>query len=450
MSTKKALANNSHVDCFRAWGLAAGEHAFYAESLGQLYLFLTGAFLDHLGKDAIENALILNFHVGLNCEGEYDVTTPKGTEKKKFKISLTNPKQNGLVQRIASLHKKTGKYTLAVCSSAVLAEAFRHAKPEMKEFIARDYDKTISDDACLEVAIAKRLAELFTKLKSLKLRVFHTAGDLPLTALYLKFREPVIPRRPANGGKSRGGVSLNGGKRISELLATGLYEPRYATDVVQERSDVNLPVQILVAGEESADSGIRNQMKSLVEVYVKHINQHTTLPSSSDITLQPHTVNFFVVHYGEDSDLAKALQKQIETFARKKKLNCKCIVGVGPEMSSGGKSFHENFNELTHIVDYAIVLYPKDSITRHNVPYELGVFSQRFVTRDSSSKRNSSRATLVAEDKKVVRELSDWSGIPHIRRPDAGVKKGAKKCSVAAAAKKIFEDLKGKIPILRA
>src|SRR5690606_18366906 len=133
-----------------------------------------------------------------------------------------------------------------------------------------------------------------------------------------------------------------------------------------------------------------------------------------------------------------------------RKFSCLCIVGIGPEMSAGGKTLHENFNELSHIADYAIVLYPTKTITRHNVPYELGVFTQRFMTRDSTGKRISSRAVLVAaENKKVVKEFSDWSGVTHIKRPDAPTKKSGSTLTSDEVATGIFNNLKERIPLFR-
>lgn len=438
MSEKKSnRSGSSRIDRFTAWGLAAGEHAFYAESLGQLYLFLTGAFLDHIKKDNIENALILNFHVGLKCAGTYDVRTENGRTKKSFSISLTNPDDPGLIQRIAERQKSSGRFTLAVCSAAVVVESYSHAETEMRQFMSRDYDPDNALDLRqLEVAVMKRLANLALTKKNLKLRVFHTAADLPLTAVYLKFSKPIAPRLPSD--RARKGPD-RGGKKIVELLATGLYEPRYATDVAQERRDINLPVQILVAGSSSSDSRIREQIKSLVDVYCKHIKQLAVPPK--DPTAGPDTMHIFISHYSEDAGLAEALKNKIESFATSKDLRCKCTLGVGPEMSSPGQSFLANLNELIGLIDYAIVLHPRKKMTRHNIPYELGLFSQRFVTRNVSNVPISSRATLVAKPDDIVRDLSNLSGIPIVNRP------GGRRDKVVNA---LFKELAEKIPFLRA
>jgi len=410
MSVKSSKqTGNSHIDCFRAWGLAAGEHAFYAESLGQWYLFLTGAFLDYLKKDDIENALILNFHVGLNCGGEYDVLS--GANKIKRRFSLTNPGSDGLVQRIRGLQKSDGRFTLGVCSAAVIGENYTHAETEMRRFMSRDYDSVDDlDRPHVEVAVMRRLTQLAVEEKNLKLRVFHTSAELPLTALYLKFSKPINPKLPGNGKRV-----ARGSKQVTELLATGLYEPRYATDVVQEKGDINLPVQILVAGNSRRDEPIREQIKKLVEVYCKHIKQHAIPPT--DPSDGPDTTHIFISHYNEDSPLAEALKKRIETFASDKGLRCKCILGVGSEMSLPGRSRSANLNHLTRLIDYAIVLHPRRKMTRHNIPYELGLFSQRFVTRDSSNTTISSRATLIAKTSDVASDLSNLSGIPIVERP---------------------------------
>lgn len=428
-----AKPSKNHNDCFIAWGLAAGEHAFYAESLGQFYFFLTGAFLDHLKRNDIEDALVLNFHVGLNCTGEYPVQTESGKTSAQSAVSLTNPDSNGLIQRISTLHRKGGRFTLAVCSAAVIVEHYIHAESEMRRFISRDYRAgnplTYSE---LEVAVMHRLARLAHTEENVKLRVFHTAADLPITALYLKFGRPIVPRLPCNGAKAP-----KGGYKITELLAIGLYEPRYATDVVQKKGDINLPVQILVTGNSRHDGPIRGQIGKLVDVYCKHIKQHAIPPK--DPLAGPDTTHIFISHYSEDVALAEALRAKIGTFAEEKDLRCKCILGVGSEMSQPGQSFLANLNELSRLIDYAIVLYPRKKITRHNIPYELGLFSQRFVTRNSSNVPISSRAILVAKPSDIVTDLSNLSGIPIVNRPNG---------RQSDVVRSLFKKLAEKIPFL--
>lgn len=403
--------------------------------VGQLYLFLTGAFLDHLKKDDVANALILNFHIGLNCTGEYDVLAGGKREKRKFSVSLTNPGAGGLIQRIGAFQKKGGLFTLAVCSAAVVVESYTHAETEMRRFMSRDYDAGKAlDYPHLEVAVMRRLATLADGESNLKLRVFHTAAELPLTALYLKFTKPIAPKLPSNGRKTS-----TTGKQITELLATGLYEPRYATDVVQEKGDINLPVQILVAGNSRKDERVREQIKKLVDVYCKHIKQHA-IPSK-DASAGPDTTHIFISHYGEDAGLAGELKKQIENFATGKNLRCRCILGVGSEMSSPGQSFLANLNELSRQIDYAIVLHPRRKMTRHNIPFELGLFSQRFATHSSTKQQVFARATLVAKPSDIVTDLSNLSGIPIVDRPS-----GRK----AMVAELLFKELAKKIPFLRA
>lgn len=426
-----------HVDCFTAWGLAAGEHAFYAESLGQLYLFLTGAFLDRLGTNDVENALILNFHVGLNCQGEYAVRTDAGALARRFSFSLTNSNSNGLIQRIGEIQKKQGRFTLAVCSAAVVVESYMHADVEMKRFMSRDYESSKPLGLPeLEVAVMKRLDELALETSNLKLRVFHTAADLPLTAVYLKFSRPVAPTLPSNAMNTKA-AQASRGKKIIELLATGLYDSRYATDVVQEKGDINLPVQILVAGNSQHDAPIREQIGKLRDVYCKHIKQHAVRARDTDAGY--HTTHIFISHYSEDAGLAKALKERIEAFAAEKNLRCKCILGIGAEMAASGRAFLANLNELARLIDYAVVLHPLRKVTRHNIPYELGLFSERFVTRDDKGTTISSRATLVAKPSDIVKDLSNWSGIPHVKRPTSD---GINNVDM------LFKELAKKIPFL--
>lgn len=428
------------VDCFTAWGLAAGEHAFYADSLGRFYFVLTRAILDHLKRGDIEQALILNFHVGLRCGGSYWVGDERHKSKHDFAISLSDPRAKkpfSLVRRISRLLDFSGNLTFAACSAAVVTEAYGHAKPKMRRFMSSDYSRIARlKKHKFEQSVMRRFAALAKS--NIDLEIFHSAAELPLTAIYLRFTRPVTPQWPMRAERVN-----TPAREITELLAMGLYEPRHATQVVQKDKDLNLPVQLLVSGESKEDKGVRKQISCLVDVYQKHIDQ--PCDSRSDTSVEQDTVRVFLSHYGfvGDKKVVHSLKRKLELFAKSQDLNCIFIAGIGLEMSHSESTFYENLKALTHLIDYAIVLYPLKPTKRDNIPYELGVFSQRFMTRDGENHPVSSRAILVADPDLIVENFSNLTGIPLVPRPDAN--SGMHTDDVVET---IFKGLREKIPFL--
>ena len=419
MKTKsKSLDQDQPTNPFTAWGLAAGDRAFYADSLGRLFTFLTHSVLPRVGSNQIEKALVLNFHVGLRClDSVTFASRPNDTQKFEISLSNLNGTQPCLLSELTKKMDSQGHLRFAACSAATVAEAFHNTSKAKQDYMAWDYKLDPVTQSSFEEAVACRFRSLATA--KINVEVFHTASDLPLTVVYLKFKSKISPRFPdeignkLNRGKAKAGIA------ITELLATGLYEPRYATRVAFDDENIKMPVQVLVASGEH--DPLHKQIANLVNVYEEHLSQQQENPNVGAAKSKPfsHAVRIFFAYMKSDFDQAvvKGLGKKIESLCEGKVDIC-IVDGCGSAMSQTGKTFFEQIRLWVHETDYAIVLIPRKFPKKYkmNVPYELGLFTQRFVTRNEKGALCSQRTIVFSPSGLGNGSFSDLDGVNHASR----------------------------------
>ncbi|GAB6039472.1 hypothetical protein [Endothiovibrio diazotrophicus] len=438
-------------DNYTAWGLVAGNDAFYAESLGYLYLFLAEGILKHLKDDSIEEALILNFHVGLRCSGEFKIKSVAGSDEKiriPFDISLSNPSGTLVANSsdfrpslISMIAERLGgrSLKLGVCSAAVVTEAYRDVarnSGKMAKFMCLDY----SPGYCLsgpqfEKSVMRRLQELAAQ--NIEPHLFHSASDLPLTVLYLKFSKPILPLAPYANVEPDHDAS-----KITEILATGIYEPRNPTDVLQEGGDIEIPTQILVARGHQGNSKISRQITSLRKMYEAHLTRSSVPLAGVGMDVSaPHKTRIFFVHQNRPRDckVAERIKDLIAGHSANHDLEVQVVGGLDEDTWQHGQTFYAKLQEWVQACDYAIVLLPVNG-GRYNVPYELGLFQQRYI---GNYKKPSARAILIANSESIPDKFSDYSGVFVISREQEVE-------SWDAEGSELFAKLASHIPFLEA
>jgi hypothetical protein len=369
--------------------LVRGDDAWYADSLGRLYWWLDKVVLGGVKRGQIQEALLLNYHIGMRFDYAGS-ETPDG-KRHTVRLSPRGDPGRALIGKIAALlssHKPT--LTVAACSAAVVAEGFQEATTDVQNFMCLDYDGAAASGTKFQRAVHQRLAKVARQLSREgfrhPVRVVRSSRDLPLTCVYLRFRKPI---RTCGGGRHC---------KITELLATGIYEPSQAVDVLCPGGrDLMIPTEILLSAKEPP-AGV-NQVAKLRDTYKRMVEPFAE-PRREGVGRV-----FIAYHWRRDRRVGKEV---IRVLA--KKLSGKYEVVDGMLTARAGETLIDRFTAVADRCDYSVAIFPR-LLPGANVAFEHGYFFKRL---------GGARAFVAGYRSSLPVLLSDDTGRVRIHRARAG------------------------------